>query len=181
VNATDEPIPYTHEFVVDADYQRSLARALYLSQFRSAAAWILLGAMLVFLGVSILGRIGPFVVVWLLLIAAVWGLRYFRVRGVVRATFPIGKVMRSGFGATHFALSDGENSSLVAYSGIASIDAAAAVVWMRRTTPPRRAAYPRALFADTDVERIRAAIAARTAEPRLSSADSPRPTPNTPA
>jgi len=153
-----ESVPYTQEFTVDADYQRSLTRALYFSQFRSAAVWILIGAFVFFLGISILGRLTVFAVFWLLLIALVWGLRYFRVRGVVRASFPVGKVMRSGFTATHFTISDGDNTGVVAYSGFDSIEQGHDVVWLRRKSPRRRVAYPRALFPPAEVEHIRASI-----------------------
>ena len=153
-----ESVPYTQEFTVDADYQRSLTRALYFLQFRSAAVWILIGAFLLFLGLSIPGRLTGFVPVWLLLIALVFGLRYFRLRRFVRASLPVGKVMRSGFTATHFAISDGDNAGVVAYSGFDSIEQGNDVVWLRRKSPRRRVAYPRALFPPAEVEHIRASI-----------------------
>src|SRR4051812_28379048 len=106
-----ESVAYTHEFTVDASYQRALTRALYLSQFRSPVTWILLGVILIFFGLSVLGGLNAFVAVWLILLALVWGLRYFRVRSMVRRSFPVGKVMRSGFTPTHFGVSDGDNSS----------------------------------------------------------------------
>jgi len=154
-----ESIAYTHEFTVDADYQRSLNRALFLSQFRSAYPWILLGLCLFLIGVSILGRSIPYAVVMWLLIVLIWGLRYFRVRSMVRKIFPVGKVMRTGFSSTHFAISDGDNASVMAYSGFDSIEQGSVVVWLRRKSPRRRVAYPRALFPDAEVRAIRAAIA----------------------
>jgi hypothetical protein len=176
-------VPYTQEFTVDADYQRLLTRALYLSRFRSAAGWILLGVILIMLGVAILGGIRVFTVLWLVVIAAVWGLGYFRVRNAVRKSFPVGKVMRSGFNETHFAISDGVNSSVMAYSGFDSIEARSGVLWLRQRSPRRRFAYPGALFPDSDVRVIRAAIAGAGPHPPdarwLSSADSPRPKPDT--
>jgi len=154
-----ESIAYTHEFTVDADYQRRLTRALYLSQFRTAAGWILLGLIPIVLGLAILGGIRVITVVCLVLIAFAWGLRYFRVHTMVRTGFPVGKVMRSGFTATHFALSDGDNSSVLAYSGFDSIEVGSGVVWLRRKNPRRRVAYPGALFPEAEVRVIRAAIA----------------------
>jgi len=154
-----ESIAYTHEFTVDADYQRLLTRALYLSQFRSTVGWSMLGGILILLGLALLVDIRSFTVVLLVLLALAYGLRYFLVRTIVRTGFPVGKVMRSGFTATHFALSDGDNSSVLAYSGFDSIEVGSGVVWLRRRSPRRRVAYPGALFPEADVEVMRTAIA----------------------
>lgn len=157
--ATPESIPYTHEFTVDASYQRVLTRALYLSLFRSASGWILLGVIAVLAGAGILGGVSSVFLVSLLVVVLAWVLRYFRVRTLVRRSFPVGKMMRSGFTATHFGISDRDDASVVAYSGFDSIKSGSGVVWLRRRSPRRLLVYPAALFPEDQISVIRAAIA----------------------
>ena len=123
--------------------------------------WIIIGIAAIFIGVSILSRLTTFVVIWFLLIAFLYLFRYVRVRASLRVAFPVGKQMHSGFGATQFVVSDGQNASLVAYRTYDTVEPAGAVVWLRAVTPRRRLAYPRALFPDAEVNRMRAVIAAR--------------------
>ena len=159
MDAAREHIPYTYEFTDDSPYQVAFTRALFWAQFRAFSPWLLVALLLLLIGFSLVGHLSWFVVAfWVILGALVIAVRYWRVHQAVRVGFPVGKQMRTGFGATHFAISDGPNSSVIAYSGSDSIRAGAVVVWIRKTTPKRRLAYPRALFPDAEVERIRAFI-----------------------
>ncbi len=156
-----EQIPYTRDFVVDAEYQTALTRALYLQAFRSPAVWAILGGFfLVFLGLAVLNPSQWWVLIfWVGVMVVVYGLRYARTHRVIRTAFPAGKVIRIGFGPTHFAISDGADASVLAYSGFDEIEVRGSVVWLRRTTPKRRMAYPRALFPEAELDRIRAGYA----------------------
>ena len=67
--------------------------------------------------------------------------------------------MQSGFGAAHFAMTDSHHSRVIAYSGFDDIRGASGLVSLRTRRLVRRLAYPRALFGDADVERLRDALA----------------------
>jgi hypothetical protein len=177
--AEDEQIPYSHEFVVNADYQLSLAHGVFAASFRRPWWWLLLAIFLLLVEGSLFSAL-PWLIplFWIILTAALCAYGYLRTRHVIVKAFPVGKVLKTGFGADHFAITDGNDASVIAYSGFDDIDIRGDIVWLRRTNPKRRFAVPRALFADSDLDRIRAAMAKASS---LNSADSPRPTPGTPA
>lgn len=92
------------------------------------------------------------------MVAGLIGFGWVQTRRTVVAAYPVGKVLKTGFGVDHFAATDGDNSSVVAYSGFDNVDVRGDVVWLRRTTPKRRMAFPRALFPDAEVDRMRGAF-----------------------
>jgi hypothetical protein len=174
-----ESIPFTYEFVADVAYQRSLSRAVFARTFWRPWWWILFAVFLLLLeGTAFSTLPWQIPVSWIVLVVVLIGFAFLQIRRRVVATFPVGKVLRSGFAAEHFAVTDGDNTSVLAYSGFDAIDVYPDVVWLRRTNPKRRGAFPRTLFPDAEVQRMRAAFAKPAA---ASSADSPRPTPGTPA
>jgi len=159
VDATGQQIPYTYEFAADAAFQRSLARSLFAGSFRQPWWWILFGIFLLLLEGTLFSTL-PWVVpvLWIVLVFALIGFAYVQTRRRIVASYPVGKVMKTGFGAEHFAVTDGNNASVVAYSGFKQVDVYRDVVWLRRTNPRGRMAFPRALFPDAEVDRMRAAF-----------------------
>ena len=176
MDETEEQIPYTHEFVVDAAYQRTLIRAIFGSTFRPVF-WIAICLVAVSSGLlAISGNttLVTFFVAWVLTMAILFGVRYWRTRMTLLRAFPVGTVMRSGFGAEQFVMSNGNDTSRLAYSGFDRAERRGDLVWVRRFHMPRRVVYAGALFSDAELARLRAP------DPP-SSADSPRPRPDTPA
>lgn len=153
----EEHIPYTREFVVDAGYQRTLVRAIVASAYRPWF-WALFGIVAVLLAIGAIieqGRFLAILVTWLVLMGVLFGVRSLRVRSTLLRAFPVGKVMRSGFGATQFVISSGGDASRLAYSGFDRAERRGELVWVRRMNLPRRVVYPGALFSDDDLVRLR--------------------------
>lgn len=168
MDATEAQIPYTHEFVVDAAYQRSLARALFAESFRRPWWWLLFAIFLLLLEGTFFWTIPWGVpVLWIVGVCGLAAFARVQTRRRIIAASPVGKVLKTGFGTDHFAVTDGDNASVVAYSGFDDVDVRRDVVWLRRRTPKGRVAFPRALFPDADVDRMRAGLA-KPADPQLS-------------
>jgi len=172
----EEPIPYTHEVVVDEPFRRALVRAIFVSALRPLL-WIGVALIAFTAALMALSRSSaPLIVLvgWIVLMGLLLITRYLRVRSALHRAFPVGMVMRSGFGPTQFVITNGNDTSRMAYSGFDRAKRRGELVWVRRANIRRRVVYAGALFSDLDVARL-------NGTPALSSADSPRPTPGTPA
>jgi hypothetical protein len=176
VDAVEEQIPYTHEFVVDGPYRRALVRGIFASAFRGPWFWV--GVSLIVLGAALqLETRTPdlaLLIASVVVLGILVGLYYLRMRAVLLRAFPVGTVLRSGYGSTHFVVSKGNDSSRMAYSGFRFAERRGELVWLRRVDVPRRLVLAGALFSDSELALLGSVSA-------TSSADSPRPTPGTPA
>jgi len=156
----NEQIPYSHEFMVDPGYQRSLARALFAASFRRPWWWLLLAIFLLLIEGTLFSTLPwEIPVFWIILAVALCGFSFLQTRRVIFRVFPVGKVLKSGFGTDSFAISDGSDASVLSFAGFDQIDVRDEVVWLRRANPKRRLAFPRALFPDSELDRIRNALA----------------------
>ena len=108
--AVDEQIPFEYEFVVDAGYSRRIARAIVINFYFRTLTLFLSPALLLIVAVYLLVVGQPLVslslfalcVLLLLVPLLVYWLTWRRVdRG-----FPVGSVLRSGFGEEAFVLAE---------------------------------------------------------------------------
>jgi hypothetical protein len=160
---TDDDGPtYRYSFTVTEEYRRTLARALVVAGYRAPHVWMTAVVVLVLgAGASLLLASGiPAIVaavVEAMLIAAV----PLAARRRVDAAAALGSVARSGFGPTSFRIGRELPGMLVDYDRVTEIVPDDDLVRLRIRTPSStaRAVWPRALFPDAELARIRAVTA----------------------
>jgi hypothetical protein len=159
---TDDGPEYRYSFTVTADYRRLLTRALVGAGYRAPIVWMTAVVVLV-LGVGgslLLGNGIPAVVAAVVEAVLIAGVPLAARRRVDDAAAP-GSVARSGFGPTSFRIGHELPGMLVVYDRVVDVTQRGDVVWLRIRTPSStaRAAWPRALFPDAELARLRDATA----------------------
>jgi hypothetical protein len=156
---TDDGPAYQYAFTVTDAYRRTLTRALIGAGYRSLGLWMLVVVVLV-AGVGsalLLAGAGPMVVA-LVVDAALLAAVPLAARHRVNQAAALGSVARSGFGPTSFRLGQELPGMLVEYGRIEEVSPRGDLVWLRirMTTSTARAAWPRELFPDAEIARLRA-------------------------
>jgi hypothetical protein len=154
----DEPIPFQYEFVVDPGYARRIARAIVINFYLRnltlflGPALVLLIAVLLFiadqpvLGVAFLG-----VTVLLLLIPL---LVYALTRRRLARAFPVGSVLRSGFGDEAFVIEGPDSTATLRYAAFNPPRLRGDFVILRERITRQDSFYPVELFPEATRERL---------------------------
>lgn len=166
-----EQISFTERFVARADTPRRMARAFVRERHRSPALWILYLLVLLTFAALVLTGMDPSFglgtrLVWAvvfalvptaIVVAAVSVLAYVvTVRGARVRLFE-GAVLESGFGAESFVLRNPVAESQISYRAIKSLRAHGEHVFLRQHGVAIISVYPRELFPDDALERVRSA------------------------
>jgi hypothetical protein len=159
---TDDGPEYRYSFTVTEDYRRLLARALVGAGYRAPIVWMTAVVVLV-LGVGgslLLGSGIPAIVAAVVEAVLIAGVPLAARRRVDDAAAP-GRIARSGFGPTSFRIGHELPGMLVDYDRVVDVTPRGDLVWLRirMTSSTPRAAWPRALFPDAELARIRAVTA----------------------
>lgn len=163
----DDGPAYRYSFTVTDDYRRRLRRALIGAGYRSAATWMTLVVVLVAgIGSSLLLRSAVPVIVTAGIDALIVVAVPVAARRRVDAAAALGSVARSGFGPTSFRIGHDLPGMLIDADRVAEIVPAGDLIWLRIRTSSStaRAAWPRDLFPDAEVARLRAAASLDPAE-----------------
>ncbi|GAA2076695.1 hypothetical protein GCM10009840_08990 [Pseudolysinimonas kribbensis] len=159
---TDDGPEYRYSFTVTEHYRRELTRALIGAGYRSAGIWMAIAIVLVAgIGSSLLlGSVIPVIVAAAVDVALVVAVPVAAHRRV-EAAAALGSVARSGFGESSFRIGHDLPGMLVDYDRVVDVTPRGDLVWLRirmaSSTP--RAAWPRALFPDAELARLRDATA----------------------
>jgi hypothetical protein len=166
---TEEQVPFSYRFVATDRTARELSRAFLGYLFTRPRTWLaldvvwMLCAVVLFTGMddrfsvgarvlaAILYAVPAMVVVMVVLALAV----HVRTARVARIRVHDGAVLESGFGEHTLVLRNPVESSRQDYRTIHSITARRDHVFIRRVGLTPVAVWPRALFPDDEVERIR--------------------------
>lgn len=169
----DEEIAYQHRYVASAQTARQLARAYVDHLFRRrqtlvlfAAVFVLLAAIFLLsmdasyaLGTRIGWALALAVVPTVIFALAIAMLSYARtVKSAATRVFD-GAVLESGFGTDELVLRNPVASSRIQFRAIRSIDVRGEEVFMRQHGVPLVSVFPRELFPDQQLARIRRAAA----------------------
>ena len=154
----ESPIPFQYEFVVDPGYARRIARAIVINFYLRTLtlflgpALVLLIAVLLFiadqalLGVAFLG-----VAVLLLLIPL---LVYALTRRRLARAFPVGSVLRSGFGDDAFVIAGPDSTVTLRYAAFNPPRLRGDFVILRERITRQDSFYPAELFPEATRERL---------------------------
>jgi hypothetical protein len=159
---TDDGPEYRYSFTVTEDYRRILTRALVGAGYRAPIVWMTAGVVLV-LGVGgslLLRSVIPVVVAAVVEGVLIVGVPLAARRRVDGAA-ALGSVARSGFGPTSFRIGHDLPGMLVDYDRVIDVVPQGDLVWLRirMSSATARAAWPRALFPDAELARLRDATA----------------------
>lgn len=173
---TEEDVAYRYRFVATDRTRRDLARAFVGWLFTQPRIWLVLDvlwtclAVILFLGMDAERFSTGTRVVWaaiyaLVLTAAFAGLLgalgYVQTVRGARIRVHDGAVLESGFGEHTLVLRNPVESSRQDYRTIRSIKARGDHVFIRRVGLAPVAIWPRALFPDEEVERVRRSTSGR--------------------
>lgn len=172
--ATDD-VEFTHRFVATSDTRRKCALAFVRHVHRTRTTWVLYSALLMPFTVLIFSGMDERFslesrLVWALIFAfaptlVVAGcfaaLGYVRTLRGARFRLYDGAVLESGFGDGAMVLRNPLSTARIRYEGIQSVTARGNVVFMRQQGVPLLGVYPRELFPDEAIERIRGAHRSR--------------------
>ena len=154
---SDEAIPLTREFTVDPGFATRVSFALVKRYFvRRPTTWIGLGFILVAVALAIMGADVMWIVVLVLLVATIVFpvLVFLAGRRQVRRQFPVGTVMRTGFGPTRFTNAAPGFTSSVDYTYYSQAERDGEFVALRRVTPKTWVLFPGVLFGEEDIARF---------------------------
>jgi len=154
----DEPIPFQYELVVDPGYSRRMARAIVinfylrtLSLFLGPALVLAIAVLLFVAGQLLLGLVCLGVVVLLLLIPL---LVYALTRRRLARQFPVGSVLRSGFGDDAFVIAGPDSTVTLRYSDFNPPRLRGDFVILRERTTRQDSFYPAELFPEATRQRL---------------------------
>lgn len=132
--ATDD-VEFTHRFVATSDTRRKCALAFVRHVHRTRTTWVLYSALLM-----------PFTVL---------------IFSGLDERFSLEPRLVSGFGDGAMVLRNPLSTARIRYEGIQSVTARGDVDFMRQQGVPLLGVYPRELFPDEAIERIRGAHRSR--------------------
>lgn len=170
----DEEVPFTYRIVATDRTRRDLAHASLSWFYTQPVTWLALNvlwmciAVILFagmddkrfsLGTRLLWSLLYAIVPTLLVAAARGAMIYLRTLGAARIRVHDGAVLESGFGEHTLVLCNPVESSRQHYRTIRSITARGDHVFIRRAGLAPVAVWPRALFPDEEIERVRRFVA----------------------
>jgi hypothetical protein len=154
----DDRIPFQYEYVVDASYASRIARAIVinfylrtLTLFLGPALVIVIAVLLFIGGQPVLGLSFLGVAVLLLLVPL---LVYSLTRRRLARAFPVGSVLRSGFGDEAFVIAGPDSTVTLHYSAFNPPRLRGDFVILRRRDTRQDSFYPAELFPETTRERL---------------------------
>ena len=156
--ADDERIPFQHEFVVDPGYVDRIARAIVinfylrtLTLFLSPALLLLVAVLLFIIAQPLLGLAFLGIAVLLLLIPL---LVYVLTRRRLAREFPVGSVLRSGFGDETFVIAGPDSTATLRYDAFNPPRLRGDFVILRQRTTRQDSFYPAELFPEATRQRL---------------------------
>jgi hypothetical protein len=166
---TEEDVPFRYRLVATDRTRRELATAFLRWFVAQPRTWLLVDlfwvffALLLFSGMDEGFSVGARVfwslvfalVPTVLLVVLLGAMIYVRTLRGARLRVHAGAVLESGFGEHTLVLRNPVESSKQDYRTIRSITARGDHVFIRRVGPAPVAVWPRALFPDEEIERIR--------------------------
>jgi hypothetical protein len=171
------PIPYQHRFVVQAGTAKAMARAFVryrLGQLHVRLVFLglwLVATLLLFLsydadelsaGARLYGGLFYGLLFTLIVLAIGMALTYVATRRLGRGRITEGAVLETGFGDDAVVISRPGSSGRTAYSVIRAVDVRKGFVFVRFDGNPVTNIYPRELFPDDALARLRQAGVAVT-------------------
>ena len=155
-----DAIPLTREYVVDERFPGRAAWALLKQHtFRRGMPWV--GFAIILFGLALFALKPDDG--WFALVIAGLGvlstlvlpaLIYVTVQRVARRQFPIGSVLRTGFGAERFAVESPTLSATLDYSMFTDTQRRGDFVFLRQASTKAWGLYPGVLFSDEDLARF---------------------------
>jgi hypothetical protein len=156
--SVDERIPFEYEFVVDPGFASRLARVVVinfylrtLTLFLSPALVILVAVLLFVIGQPLLGLAFVGIAVLLLMIPL---LVYSLTRRRLARAYPVGSVLRSGFGDDSFVVEGPDSTATLRYSAFNPPRLRGDFVILRERTTRQDSFYPAELFPEATRERL---------------------------
>jgi amino acid transporter len=168
-----EPIAFTERYVVGAGMARSMARSFVADRFRRGRRlWIFVGVFYVLMTIVMVNGFDPDLglgsrVFWAVVYAIVPTTMFVALLVVLTYTTTVrntrkrlaeGSVVESGFGTDALVVRGPLSEGRISYASITAVTQHGDFVFLRQVGVPLVNCFPRELFPDAAIERIKAAM-----------------------